>query len=1311
MLDESGFLDAAMATAWWVAPEDRPLPVTELCGQAGSFVLLAADGTGKTVVLCGLRAREPGSVEVSLSALGKTEMRQKLQAAAAGGGPVYLDALDSAARLEPAMYRILQECLTTADAASVRWRLACRPAAWDAELAEALGSSLRPFRELRLLPLTRAAAIGVAAEEASDPEGFVRALVSAGLGRLAASPMRMKSVARRWEETGALTASQLDAIRFEIDHLLEETGNRRPRPVVAQDRRRRLAGRLAAMTIFGKATRFTLDPRHLPGTLNTGRLPSTPEADEPGREVTPAEYDEVLETALFDGAADSTVAFRHQQYAEFLAAEYVTGRPITRSQLPLLLGITGDGTIPGSLVGVAAWIGVLAPELAEDFPAANALALAKTGVEFPSPAYRAAIVDSIIVGATSGNTDLLPGQDLRPLAHPGLETQLTDHLSRGLSRPEEFWWITMLAAAGDCQHLARDLTRVLVDNAWPAWARRAALTAVVALGDDLDRLRLKDLARLSPESDPVDSVLADVIGALFPRQMGTAEVLSLLRPQRNIGSVGPYYVLLSGLSTQIPAGDVPAALSWAADRVQDGEDAFGNLIPLLARRGWESPASPGVREPLARLAAGLASHPGWPRWPEQDDLPWLGQASAERRELAVVVAAHLAPGDAYSLLKLGLLGPPDLGWMLRDLPRMTPPARDTIARCVSPLTRHPDADEADLILGMDDDHPAYPYTRGLREPLSIDSELARQSRRERQRDADDTRRRATRRCERRAGLMAALDDAASDPGRWWLVARWLAADDVDNPEAIFSFDLTARPGWDLLGESQRQDVLDLGVRFLALHRPEPSNWAGRATVPADQADPDWQGVYLLTTLASHDQTRLASFGAAVWHAWAPAIVGARSPASEDDVQARCRLTDLVPPSEQQAIADAALAHLDAIQQHGGYPAPYQLYAHLCPSLAPRLAERLLDGTYHGSHAQIVLGMLIKHAPGTAATACRQIAFTPDAALAADARQGLALLDPGSLIEDLHANPAAHGEIAKLAPDFNVSRLNDPHLVMLGHMLVQCVPFASDPPLRFGVFTPEAGYEVRRKRDIVLATLADHGQAGFSEELAARRDPAGRKTITWHLRQARSRATDNCYPGLTPHQMLHLLSRADARLVRHDHDLLEVVIAQLDELQRELTQLRQYQFLWNKTGPGGAPKSEDIISDWVRRELQTRLREAFFEREVHVASKGKGIGTRIDIEAAITTATHPPGKALVVAEAKLIINKDLMTAMRSQLVQRYMVPKGARRGIYLVYWTEPSQRKNGPQDRSKLLQELMEQAVAESGGGLEIRPYLLDISYQ
>ena len=59
--------------------------------------------------------------------------------------------------------------------------------------------------------------------------------------------------------------------------------------------------------------------------------------------------------------------------------------------------------------------------------------------------------------------------------------------------------------------------------------------------------------------------------------------------------------------------------------------------------------------------------------------------------------------------------------------------------------------------------------------------------------------------------MSALDNAARDPGRWWVVARWLAADDTGNPEAIFSHDLTTRPGWELLSEPQHQDVLELGA--------------------------------------------------------------------------------------------------------------------------------------------------------------------------------------------------------------------------------------------------------------------------------------------------------------------------------------------------------------------------------------------------------------------------------------------------------------------------------------------------------------------
>jgi hypothetical protein len=62
----------------------------------------------------------------------------------------------------------------------------------------------------------------------------------------------------------------------------------------------------------------------------------------------------------------------------------------------------------------------------------------------------------------------------------------------------------------------------------------------------------------------------------------------------------------------------------------------------------------------------------------------------------------------------------------------------------------------------------------------------------------------------------------------------------------------------------------------------------------------------------------------------------------------------------------------------------------------------------------------------------------------------------------------------------------------------------------------------------------------------------------------------------------------------------------------------------------------------------------------------------------------------------------MTAMHSQLVQQYMLPKGAHQGIYLVFWTD---------DRGRLVKALTEQAAQAAARGLEIRPYLLNIRYQ
>lgn len=901
---------------------------------------------------------------------------------------------------------------------------------------------------------------------------------------------------------------------------------------------------------------------------------------------------------------------------------------------------------------------------------------------------------------------------LAALVYPGLADRLAARISDGVRSSGELWWISQLAQAGRCRQLAARLVWEVLALPWAPWARRAGVAAVAALGDDTDVARLKALARLSPDDDPGDDVLAAVIEVLFPRVLDTTTLVALLRPQRNTHYFGPYRILLAELSDRIPAGELPVALSWASAHAADGDDAYSDLLPDLLQRGWDNVAALGVREPLARLVAATATSPNrvWRHRHFQD--PWRNSPPGPRRELAVRVAACLPTDNYFPLIDLGLLLPSDLGWLLGVLPSLAQPEQDALARCVPYLVREPTAAEADLILGMAGDHPAYAHTKWLREEVSTNSPEAQRARHRGELAAASAGQRATAQLEQYRQLVTALRDASADPGQWHHVARHLAPAIPDAGE-LFSADLTVRSGWALLDTPQQQQVLDLGLLYLRQHHLRPSSWMGYDRFPPgrfDDAVADWSGAYLLATLAKHAPASLSTVTAVAWRAWAPAIIGAWTVGSRADLWARRQLTDLVPAAERQSLLDAALSNLDTLQANGGRLTTEALYEHLCPDLTAPLAARLAEGRYTGTLGQHLLHILVRSASRDALTACQLITGTPGHDLTQAARRGLAELDPAALLSQLEVNPVQPEDLADIAGHLKLSLLNDTQLADLARLLLDYVPLASDPPLRLGVYDPEPLDEVRRVRRVVMDLLADHGQDRFFQNLAAQQDDGTQQDTGWYLRRARARATDLSYAGHTPRQLLHLLGRADARLVRNGRDLLDVILLQLEDLQRELTQLGRSRILWNFTGDQGTPKDENMITNEIADRLRPRLNApGLLDREVEVTPSLRGIGTRIDLKATMPTAAYPANTASVIIEAKLVTNRSLRTNLKNQLVRQYLIPTGCQHGIYLVYWAKPEQWPGSPADQTALLRELQQQA-AEAGSGIYVRPYILDISY-
>ena len=499
-----------------------------------------------------------------------------------------------------------------------------------------------------------------------------------------------------------------------------------------------------------------------------------------------------------------------------------------------------------------------------------------------------------------------------------------------------------------------------------------------------------------------------------------------------------------------------------------------------------------------------------------------------------------------------------------------------------------------------------------------------------------------------------------------------------------------------------------------MHQLRPQEWAGRKQIAGGVALPDWSGVYLLTTLARRDPGQVQALEPAMWRKWAPAIVGAWSSPQDDDQRLRCDLTDLAPPEGKQDILGAALDHLDALNEHGA-TLPYSLYQHLCPGIASGLAGRLTAGRYSGHLALTLLNLLITHAPQAALPVCRRLHVIPGHELAPAAREGLAKLDPSAIVDELDAATAGPGELAEVMPHLAVTALSDTRLAVLARILLRCFPYAQDQPLQYGPYPPDGQYQVRRFRNLVLERLTEQGQTPALEELARQSgSDADRDSIGWYLRRAHERAADLGLARPDPAALLRLLSRGDARLIRRASDLVEVMITQLEQLQHELAHQGASREIWDLHGDSATHNNENEITDWIRRKLRSRLTIATtIDREVQVEPKRRGIGTRIDLTVTTPAATHPATAPRVIAEAKLVTDDTLMTAMQDQLIRRYLIPEALQYGIYLIYWIPAGQRqrrKKTHTDPAQLLRQL-EQQAASAGPDLHIKPFLLDITHK
>ena len=434
------------------------------------------------------------------------------------------------------------------------FRLSCRWADWMAANDKEALKDVSPdgaVAVIRLDPLSEQniKAILRNSHDVEDTDGFVEAARERGVNRLLRNPQNLdmlaKSVSRgKWPDSREETFDE--ACRMLVrepngEHLAANPSSADIGPLIEA------AGRLCAAQLLSGAAGYTLPDRAVPD----GDYPSLAEVDGEAE----GHARNVLGTRLFVGTCEGKLAPAHQQVAEFLAAQYVSG--LLDGGLPLeriIALITGfDGELVSSCSNFASWLAVHNKRSRKRLSQLNPSGLIYDG---DRQTYSVDEKREIVLNLRREsywnpwcNRSISKSPGIGGIVSEELEETFREILSEAERGHEHQSYVMllmqMLADGEPLPALSDVLEETVRDPTWNQGVRCAALDVLTAY-HSRGRLGTGALTRMVAEiedgslNDPQDGLLGILLKALYPKMLSMAEVQGYLREPKLPESSGEY---------------------------------------------------------------------------------------------------------------------------------------------------------------------------------------------------------------------------------------------------------------------------------------------------------------------------------------------------------------------------------------------------------------------------------------------------------------------------------------------------------------------------------------------------------------------------------------------------------------------------------------------------------------------------------------------------------------------------------------------------------------------------------------------------
>ena len=1337
------------------------------------LVLLGEPGVGKSVASHDEYTTATATMDprahhrVDLRGYSEFELRTKLFEAdffktwVAGDNQLllYLDSLDECLDRVDHVAELLRDELASLPHTRLTLWIVSRTADWPTELEEHLRSwwGADDVSIVELAPLTRRNAADAANASGLDSEAFMRQVDDMDIGPLASKPLTLQMLLNIYRSAGSLPESQADVYRKGCLLLCDEPEQqrrRRQRGRPSAEQRLAIAERIAAATILANKRAIWTAPDRgdvpvedaLPGELTGG----VEGVGERAFEVDEALVRDTITTGLFTARGPHEMGWAHLAYGEFLAGSRLADPSIPLATIKALIAHPADpSSLTPQLRGLVAWLAGMRHDVREWVVKSEPRVLLRSDASTARADDRTALVNALFAEAASAPARIFSfgiRPLLRRLANPRLAEQLREVLLDKGRSSEERTLACDIAEVNAVVELHDTLISIALDGDEPQDLRVDAARAVALTGSSETNTLLKPLVEGSV-GDPTNDLVGWALRALWPEALDPEELFSMLVPYGEKTHFGAYWMFVTQeLVAELPASHLTTALAWTRTSALDLPtiDPLHHLVCQIFEKAWGAVAGDEeVADAFAEAAlARLEQHAELCQNRHDSKLETLVETGGtERRTVAekivsLIVERHgnlIASANRLAYAAPRLVRAEDLPWLAGRMEHADEDEQRVIVQLMYSAF-DPLVDGCLLAAVQASDH--YPLARerfrGLLGPIDIGSEEAatlRTSYDESQAWKKEARARRPPVRETAAELLQKFE--AGDWDAWWRFNGIVSAPaEGSSPIGLGEPDLTVTPGWGVLDDNTRALAVVTARKYLEAGGCAPEEWLGKDVFYW----PAFAGYAALRLLLDHDLAALEALEGRTWQRWAAIVVAAHGEHTTEGHERQKILIQAAFRGAPEEVASTLLRLVkDEDKKHGDV-----FVLDRMPLLSGQRLENELFGLVETSEVgptgtKRILSYLATVAPAR----MRALAYSLIEARGADrdtavgAATALLITQPDATLDSMMDLFESDTEFATavMAPVASAvhwkaraftQNLSEQQLARLFRWLeANVTPVAETGEVRA---RGPADFMADLLNN-VLKELSQRGSLDAVVVLQALRDEFPQhEALAWLVEEAAETMRRTTWVPPSPPEIVTVLTAPRKRLVQSAQDLLEVVMESLERLQVRLQgETPLSQFLWN-FGDRVRPKDEEAFSDLVKDHLQSDLqgRGIIAAREVEIRrGRGGARGEETDIH---VSAVRLPDRGRGISDSvRLIIetkgnwHPELLTAMKTQLADRYLADNDCRHGLYLAGWfncaqwddADPGRKRAMRYNLPELRAKLDDQAAALSIGGLAIRAVVLD----